>query len=130
VSDEVAVNVTNAGNVMVNLSLSGYARTVGDGYAMNCSLGSVQNISINYEKYNLTSANAGPLDFTAFETGNYANVTASVQTRRFNLGQRFNDAQTGLDDTNATYWRIYVPSGVAGNCTGNIVFGATRAAGS
>ena len=29
-----------------------------------------------------------------------------------------------------SYWRIDVPVGVAGNCTGNIIFGATTAVGS
>jgi len=33
------------------------------------------------------------------------------------------------DAINSTYWRIYVPLGVAGTCQGNIVFGATVAPG-
>ena len=33
------------------------------------------------------------------------------------------------DAINATYWRIYVPKGVAGTCSGNIVFGAIRGTG-
>ena len=31
------------------------------------------------------------------------------------------------DERNNTYWRIYVPAGVAGDCSGNIVFGAVSA---
>ena len=46
VSNEIKVNVTNYGNVKMNLSLRGYAANENDGFAMNCS---VNNISIMYE---------------------------------------------------------------------------------
>lgn len=129
VSDERIVNITNVGNARVNLSLSGYGRYVGDGNAMNCSLGGTRNISISYEKYNLTASNAGGLNLAQFES-RYVNLTSNAITRRFNLNWRQNDASSGVDDYNATYWRIYVPAGVAGSCTGNVVFGATIGAGS
>jgi hypothetical protein len=128
VSDEKVLNVTNAGNVMVNLSLSGYAVTVGDGKAMNCSQGSVQNISIQYEKYMLNHSITGTLDLARFEA-NYTNLTSSPVVKRFNLPRRADDGAQYLDDTNSTYWRIYVPIGVGGSCSGNIVFGAARSAG-
>ena len=53
VTREANVNVTNYGNVKINLSLSGYAFEENDGYAMNCSEGEIRNISIEYEKFNL-----------------------------------------------------------------------------
>ena len=37
-----------------------------------------------------------------------------------NQGGWYNEAQ------NRTYWRIYVPLGVAGTCQGNIVFGGRK----
>jgi hypothetical protein len=126
VSDEKIANVTNFGNTGINLSLEGYAVTEGDGWAMNCSLGVVQNISINYEKYNLTSTNTSILALSQFE-GIYTNLTNESVIKQFGLNYRqeegFNEA------TNETYWRIYVPIGVAGTCTGNIIFGATEAQG-
>ncbi|RMD45945.1 hypothetical protein D6829_00735 [Candidatus Pacearchaeota archaeon] len=127
VSDEQTANVTNYGNVAVNLSLEGYAVTQGDGYAMNCTLGNVQNITIDYEKYNLTNSNPGTLTLTQFEA-NYTNLTSSAVVKFFNLTARQNDTQN--EAIKPSYWRIYVPKGVAGNCTGHIVFGATTAAGS
>lgn len=127
VSNEVAANVTNVGNVQVNLSLEGYARTQGDGYAMNCTYGSLQNISIDYEKYNLTNSTQGSLSLTEFEA-NYTNLTSTASIKTFELNYRQNDTVNKAIDT--TYWRIYIPKGVAGTCTGNIVFGATTAAGS
>lgn len=124
VSDEQLANVTNVGNTQLNLSLSGYAQTPGDGYAMNCSRGSNPFINILYEKYNLSSSTAGALSLS--ETENYyLNLTAVETVRSFNLPQRQNDAFN--EAVNSTYWRIYVPRGVAGTCEGNIVFGAVEA---
>lgn len=127
VSNENITNVTNYGNVEINLSLSGYAVTEGDGFAMNCTLGNIQNISIDYEKYNLTSSTSGDLTLTQFE-GLYVNLTSSPVVKEFNLISRTDDLINDAFDS--TYWRIYVPKGVAGTCTGNIVFGAVQAEGS
>ncbi len=123
VSDEREINVTNFGNVEIDLALSGYAVTEGDGLAMNCTLGSIKNISIEYEKYNLTTSIPGVLSLSEFEA-NYTNLTSTPVTREFNLDYRQNDAVN--DVINGTYWRIYVPVGVAGSCQGNIVFGAVK----
>lgn len=125
VSSQQTVNVTNFGNVELNLSLDGYGSTEGDGLAMNCTLGSSKNISVDYEKYNLTTSTTGALTLSEFE-GNYTNLTSSAVVKEFNLPFRQNE---GVNDaTNETYWRIYVPLGVAGSCEGNIIFGGVKAA--
>lgn len=130
VSGEKIVNVTNAGNTMVNLSLFGYGYYEGDGLAMNCTLGGNKNISIIYERYNLTSSNTSSyLSLSDFNTL-YKNLTSAPIVNTFNLRARTNDTVFMTDEYNGTFWRIYVPAGVAGNCSGNIVFGAVRAAGS
>jgi hypothetical protein len=126
VSGENISNVTNYGNVKINLSLSGYGFRINDGNAMNCTLGSVKNISIQNEKYNLTNSNSGDSDLTGF-IANYTNTTSNPIVRTFNLDYRHND--TLSEAWNQTYWRIYVPLGVAGTCQGNIVFGAVQANG-
>jgi len=123
VSDENQTNVTNFGNVELDLGLKGYAVTEGDGYAMNCSLGNVQNISIEHEKYNVTDSNPGVLDFTQVNTL-YKNLTSNRVTETFDLNYRQNDDYN--EAVNTTYWRIYVPIGVAGNCSGNVVFEALK----
>lgn len=128
VSEEIRANVTNFGNVEVNLSLSGYGSEIGDGNAMNCSLGAVKNISIYYEKFNLTDSNTSIVSLSELEDL-YENLTTTVEVKDFGLLHRQNDTAPYIDDTNTTYWRIYVPEGVAGNCSGNIVFGATQATG-
>jgi hypothetical protein len=126
VSGENESNVTNYGNVKVNLSLSGYGFSLNDGNAMNCTIGAIKNISIANEKYNLTTSNVGVLDLQQF-ISNYTNLTSAPAVRKYNLDFRQND--TFNEAINTTYWRIYVPLGVAGTCQGNIVFGATVAPG-
>lgn len=123
VSSEQILNVTNYGNVKINLSLYGYARNEGDGYAMNCS--SAKNISIMHEKYNLTDSNPGNLNLQDFES-KYVNLTLNSAVKRFNLDFRHSDIENIA--VNSTFWRIYVPGGISGICTGNIVFGASQSA--
>ncbi|HLC78296.1 MAG TPA: hypothetical protein VJH92_04170 [Candidatus Nanoarchaeia archaeon] len=128
VSPEQNLNVTNFGNMQLNLSLHSYGYVNGDNNSMNCTLGASKNISAYYEKYNLTNSTSGPLTLGQFES-NYSNLTGSPSTKTFQLNYRQNDSVQGVDDANSTYWRIYVPTGVAGSCSGNIVFGATTANG-
>ncbi len=127
VTRESEVNVTNYGNVKINLSLSGYAFQENDGYAMNCTFeGETSNISIDYEKFNLTNSNPGAISLSEFET-KYVNLTSSPQIKKFDLDYRKEDIQN--EAVNSTYWRIYVPSQVSGECQGNIIFGAVSAPG-
>ncbi len=128
VSAENATNVTNVGNVDLNLSLSGYGRTEGDGWAMNCTLGSLGGILLGFQKYNLTESHNYGMSLSDFDV-NYTNLTSSPTVKTFHLLQRQNDTNQNVDDYNTTYWRIYVPLGVAGTCNGTIIFGATTAVG-
>ena len=128
VSDENETNISNAGNVQVNISLEGYAFNSpvdGAGYAMNCSIEN-RTIDIGYEKFNLTASNTSTLTLSEFE-GIYTNLSSTATIYNFTLNYRQNDLTN--DAVNASYWRIYVPQGAAGNCTGTIVFGATQANG-
>jgi len=127
VSSERMVNITNFGNSRINISLEGYGYNRSDGLAMNCTLGAIKNISIGYEKYSLNSSNTSSLTLSEFEQI-YTNLTNSSVVKTYRLNYRQND--TVNEALNASYWRIYVPAGVAGSCAGNIIFGATRAAGS
>jgi hypothetical protein len=127
VSLEQVAAVSNAGNVELNLSLSGYAQTEGDGLAMNCSSGRDGVIPIDHEKYNLTETTPGEVSLTVFENL-YLNLTSSPVVKEFNLNARQDDV---IDDAvKDSFWRIYVPRGAAGTCQGNIVFGATQFLGS
>lgn len=121
VTEEVEVNVTNYGNTKINLSLSSYAQSPGDGNAMNCTS---SNIPVYYQKYNLTSSNPGQMNLSELEKY-YLNSTSTQKVRYFNLTKRIDN---NLNDAiKSSYWRMYVPLDVAGTCSGHTVFGATKA---
>ena len=84
VSEELQIDITNYGNVPVNLSLSGYAIEEEDGLAMRCEQGSEKNISIDYEKYNLTNSNTGNIGFNEFDAL-YSNLSSQPVVKEFNL---------------------------------------------
>jgi len=121
VSSELVLNVTNYGNVLVNLSLSGYGSSEGDNLSMDCLSG---NITVGFIKYNLTDSVGGTLNYTHF-SGNYTNLTSSPYVNEFNINYRQDDTENEAIDE--TYWRTYVPDAVAGTCSGTIVFGAVEA---
>jgi hypothetical protein len=121
ISEEEVLSVTNYGNVMINLSLRGYGSSEYDSNAMTCTMGAVGFIPVNYEKFNLTVSNPGDLTLSEFENV-YSNLTSNAVSHEFNLDSRDDDLfNNALKDT---YWRIYVPEGVYGDCEGHIVFGA------
>jgi hypothetical protein len=126
VSAEKTVDITNFGNIPINLSLQGYAKSIGDNLSMNCSGGAVGNISVYYEKYNLTTSNPSITTLSDFEK-NYNNLTSTSVIRKLGLNARQSDIIN--DATQTTYWRMYVPVGVTGDCSGKIIFGATSSAG-
>lgn len=110
-SGEITVNITNIGNMPINISLRGYAMTIGDNLGMNCSDNT--NISIDRIKYSLT-------------TSTYASKTSmngALQQLQLTL-------QKPISSTpmfNSTYWQISpnpALGSVARNCTGFIIFSA------
>jgi hypothetical protein len=118
ISDEFEVVIYNRGNVVSDLSLSGYGVVEGDSYAMICNGG--DNLNVDNKKYSFIS-NSGELSLSELEL-NYFNLTSLPFTNNFNLDYRQNDL---FDDAfSSTYWRIYIPFGVGGSCQGNIIFGA------
>lgn len=122
-SAEIPFNVTNYGNVGINLSLYGYGLSPGDGVGLICDHG---NISVGNERFNLTTSNSGLLSLSQFNS-DYQNLTSNYSIYPFYLSQRTNDVTNNA--INLTYWRAYLPNAVAYNCTGNIVFGASTAPG-
>ena len=121
ISGEVVGNVTNRGNVAIDISLMGYGAEVGDGYAMICDNGF--NISVGNQKYNLTESNPGMISLSVFES-RYKNLSSSsVNETGFNLDY-FRDGFGGAQKP--TYWRIFFPPGTEEGvtCSGNVVIGA------
>jgi len=119
-SPEIVHNVTNVGNIDLNLSLRGYGginETAQNAinYTMICDFG---NISIGNQKYALGSENEGSTVFASMTVLQNQSLNTSLS-----LPQRVDDDSYG-NDRNSTLWRISVPFGVGGICNGTIVFGA------
>jgi hypothetical protein len=126
VSNEFKLNVTNYGNLKINLSLLGFAIYEGDNLSMNCTFGATKNISVIYTKYNLTDSNTSTMTLSEFQLY-YSDLTDSPTVKKFDLDYRKQDSYN--EATRETYWRIYVPAVASGSCQGKIVFGASNAAG-
>lgn len=103
-------NVTNFGNLNINVSVKGYGRNISDGLAFVCDVG---NISVQYEKYNAV----GGVDLST-----YVNLSNTL-TRIGGLmvPQQTNDSQQSI---NATYWMLQVPPNPFGLCNGTVIFQA------
>jgi hypothetical protein len=111
----VPVNISNWGNVPINVSLRGYGGTdesisgVGD-LAMMCDLG---NISMDYLRYSQN-------DSTPYS--NMINLTnVSTALPDVDLPVRTNDISYA-NDTNTTYWKLYIPWTTGGRCNGTVEF--------
>jgi hypothetical protein len=109
--DKVA-NITNLGNMGINVSVEGYGVSRGDGLAMNCTLSG--NITVANEKFSSLSgqtyvaktsltSNLGGIGIPSLTMPKQTNATLSL---------------------NSTYWQLYVPPNPAGNCTGYVIFTA------
>ena len=109
---DVDVSINNYGNQNINISLEGFGIYSYDNLSMSCSIG---NISIYYEKYST-------LINTPFI--NMVNMSSNpTQIADFTLYQRTDDAFFG-NDTNHTFWKIYIPPAIAGICNGTVIFTA------
>jgi len=111
---DVMVNVTNTGNMNIDLKLNGYGGTnlVENNLSMKCALG---NITIANERFSQTAAQAFSL-MTAL-SGQHANP---YYWNAFSLSQRKSEL---LNSSKGTYWKIRVPmGGVKGQCNGTVVF--------
>jgi len=104
-------NITNLGNMGINISVRGYGNASSDNLALYCEVG---NITIENEKFNFI----GGVDLTT-----YKNLSASNQDMNVTLQQQFNDSEQVM---NTSYWLLYVPPNPFGRCNGTIVFQAER----
>jgi len=123
-SAERVHNVTNVGNININLSLRGYGgenetAPHAKNYTMICQYG---NISWDNQRYLFGTENTGATTFASMF--NLTNQTRIVNNSM--LPQRIDDANYGWD-RNTTLWRLRVPLGVGGICNGTIIFGAVDA---
>ena len=110
-SGNVTANVTNFGNMRINVTVQGYGARLNDGLAMNCSLGG--NITVGNERFSLED-----VDWAS----KIALTSASQQLPNLTMPKQ-NDSNQVI---NSTYWQIYIDSlnNPGGNCTGYVIFTA------
>lgn len=105
-------NITNFGNMPLNVSVEGYGVTRGDGLAMNCSING--NISVGMERFSIADVDWASMTPLTSSPQNISGLTVPKQTI------------PGNQIVNTTYWQLYVnvSNNPAGNCTGFILFSA------
>jgi hypothetical protein len=110
-SINATANITNIGNMLINVTVEGYGARRGDGLAMNCSLGG--NITVSNERFSASETDWTSKISLSSIAQSLQNLSMSKQT-------------TGTLVTNSTYWQVYVNStnNPAGNCTGYVIFTA------
>ncbi len=108
-SNAQQVNVTNIGNMPINITVGGYGNTWGDGLSMVCEVGTLQ-ISDEEFSHNSTA-------FQALVSGTWVLVPETTIPKQ---------TQEGVLQINDTFWRITVPvsENPHGICTGYVVFAA------
>ncbi|MBI2133961.1 hypothetical protein HYU11_04735 [Candidatus Woesearchaeota archaeon] len=117
VSQMQTINVTNLGNIPVNLSLFGYGgdnQTIYENYSQWCPHGF---IDLDFER------------FSKEESTPYIqmhNLTTLPKDSNLTI-QKVIDPSNITNTTGTTYWRIKIPAGIGGRCNGTIVFIASAA---
>ncbi len=110
ISSSIPVNVSNAGNVLLDLDLFAYGGLENDSLSLNCSVG---NITVESQKVSTQS-------LIAFDS--MVNVSyASTEPTRLNLSL---PKRVAGQTYNTTYWRLSAPPSQPRNCSGYVVFTA------
>ena len=109
-SANVTVNISNFGNMLVNVTVQGYDIVIGDNIGMNCSDGS--NITIT----NIRFSTNNTADFSSKTP-----LSGAIQSLNFKINKQINSSQV----FNTTYWQITPDPGKLNRiCGGYIIFTA------
>ena len=110
-SGNTTANITNLGNMAINITVEGYGGKRNDGLAMNCSLGG--NITVNNERFSVADT-----DWNSRTPLN----GSSQMLPGLTIPKQINNSYV----VNSTYWQIYINStnNPGGNCTGYVIFTA------
>jgi hypothetical protein len=111
-SPNVTVNISNVGNMPMNISVYGFGgdnATTGAGLSMICE---INNISLSFEKYSVNSSRNYTLKNSLTPTQQDLGLTMPAKTNASDV--RFN----------STYWQFMVPPEAHsfGQCNGSVVF--------
>ena len=118
-SNPIRENVTNIGNVPINITLRGFGgdnESIGQNVTMICELGT--NITFGYQRFDLQSSAAFA------DMINLTNQTRQIQD--LTIPKRTTNSGYG-NSSNSTFWRLQIPLGASGICNGTVIFGAIDA---
>jgi hypothetical protein len=115
-SSLISANISNFGNMNINVTVQGYGRNISDGFALVCN-GTISTTNISIGSQAFSSNASGSWYSLKNMTGSsqlIANLTVPKRT------------DPTMYVVNNTYWQLYInpnenPFGV---CTGNIIFAA------
>ncbi|MDD9954098.1 MAG: hypothetical protein OXR66_07225 [Candidatus Woesearchaeota archaeon] len=104
-------NISNIGNVGINISVQGYGASIGDNLSFDCAQG---NISIGLEKFDAN----GSADYDT-----KLNLSSTFQNVP---GLTINRTDNATPYVNSTYWQLYLPPSLNafGLCNGTVIFQA------
>jgi hypothetical protein len=110
-SSNALENITNAGNMRINITALGYGSALGDGNAFACPQGNIT---------------AGAVRFAPNSTATYdemENLSGAYKLLRISAQRQ---TQPGVLRMNSSYWKVQVPVNFSttGVCNGTIVFQA------
>jgi hypothetical protein len=109
-SSNITANITNFGNMDINVSVLGYGEVEGDGVGLVCEHGG--NISVENERF---SGIEVPWD-------NKIPLAATAQDMNITIPQATEESNPEIW---SSYWQLYVPPNPFGECNGTIRFTAT-----
>jgi hypothetical protein len=92
-SSNTSENIINCGNMLLD--------TMINGSDMTCGFGTIK---------------VGNLSYSASQASGYVNLTSTLNTLDFNLIKATSDAGSNKN----SWWRLFVPTIVAGSCIGNV----------
>jgi hypothetical protein len=122
-SDPTRQNVTNVGNVPINITVRGYGgdnETIGQNVSMICdsSAGALANITFDYMRLDtINSTDYADMINITNQTKQIADLTIPKRTTNSSYG----------NSSNSTFWRLKIPPEAGGICNGTIIFGAIDA---
>src|SRR3989344_2990210 len=119
-SPKIGLNITNVGNIPLNLTLRSHAgiddTDSNQNWSLSCLFG---NMSFSQHRWTINSSL--PFDsMTPFSND-------SVDVGNFTLHQRTSDTNYSSGDRNSTYFQLRVPLTVGGYCNGTVYFNAVSA---
>jgi hypothetical protein len=104
---DIVLNVTNYGNVDLDMNLSAYALVQGDGLALDCIEGT---IPYGYERFDFLSGSYLAMIPISADSAADMNLTRNIYGTSASMKQVF--------------WKIQIPFGVSGKCNGKVLFSA------